>query len=66
MFEREAMSVLADTRRTETLRRETLLNDLKQDGEFLKYFNALNSARFDLAKAKAFNVKIFGIPNCFL
>ena len=58
MFEREAMSVLADKRRTETLRRETLLNDLKQDGEFLKYFNALNSARFDLAKAKAFNVKI--------
>lgn len=58
MFEREATSILADKRRTETLRRETLLNDLKRDGEFLKYYNALNSARFDMAKAKAFNVKI--------
>ncbi len=58
MFEQEAMSVLADKRRTETLRRETLLNDLKRDGEFLRHFNALNSARFALAKAKAFNAKV--------
>lgn len=58
MFEREALSILADKRRTETLRRETLLNGLKRNGEFLEYYNALNSARFDLAKAKAFNVKV--------
>lgn len=58
MFELEAKSVLADKRRTETLRRETLINDLKRDGEFLKFYNALNSARFDMAKAKAFNTRV--------
>lgn len=58
MFEREAISILADKRRIETLRRESLLTDLKRDGKFLGYFNTLNSARFDLAKAKAFNVKV--------
>lgn len=58
MFEREALAILADKRRAETLRRETLLEKLKKDGEFLKRYNARNAARFDLAKARAFNADV--------
>lgn len=54
MFEREALSILENKRRAEILRRESLIAELKKDAGFLGKYNALNGARFDLAKAKAF------------
>lgn len=63
MFEREALSILENKRRAEILRRETLVAELKKDAEFLKRYNALNGARFDLAKAKAFEKGVKAAEN---